>query len=95
MDAKPTGPYREPGHDEPSEPCSQCGRPVSSLGHPESIARWCTNACHDAWMAADPKRSEGWISLSDLTIEQTAELFRRSGMDLSFDGVPVGGRTPS
>lgn len=95
MDAKPTAAFRDPAPGEPAVPCSHCARRVPIGGMPECREVWCTDACHDAWMAADPKRREGWVSLSDLTIEQTAEMFRSIGLDLSIDGVPVKGRMPS
>lgn len=93
--AKTTAPFRPPAPDEPSKPCSECGRLVGTSLGPEAQEIWCTDVCHDAWMAADPARREGWVSLSDLTIEQQADLFRRSGLNLAIDGIPVGPRQPS
>lgn len=93
--AKSTAPYAPPAAGEPFKPCSECGRPVATSIGPDALEIWCTDACLDAWMAADPKRCEGWVSLSDLTIEQTAKMFRESGLDLVIDGCPVGDPVPS
>lgn len=80
---------------EPTEPCGQCGKPIRTAGTPESTGRWCSDVCHNAWFDADPKRREGWVSLSDLTIEQQAEMFKGIGLMLTVDGKPVAERTPS
>jgi hypothetical protein len=72
-------------------PCAHCGEPVIVDGLPEGKKVWCHAGCVSAWAAADASRSEGWIPLAELTLEQQRDLFERSGLTLAG----VGPRKPS
>ena len=58
-------------------PCDYCGETLTlSAGDilDATSLRWCDDVCADAWTAEDPKRSEGWVSVSDATPTQREAL---------------------
>ena len=79
--------------------CAQCSEtwlrrpddPPCAIDDDGTPMQWCGDACSEAWMDADPKRREGWISVGDMTREQLNEALGDIGLRL--DG--VGPRQPS
>jgi hypothetical protein len=80
--------------------CAQCGKtlapwpyqtpkPETSRDEHGTPMQWCSSACSDAWMAADPKRREGWISVGDLTPERLNEMLGEVGLGLAGVGKPA------
>jgi len=70
--------------------CEYCGKKgAEPTGNSTPIARmmWCSNECLAAWENEDPKRKEGWVSVSDLSRERLSELFEASGLKLESEKV--------
>ncbi len=80
---------------DPNQTCLFCGHdfgPRSLDSPPTSIdettgheSLWCSapeKDCWNKWADQDPKRREGWITLSDLTPEQVNEVFNAVGLRL-------------
>lgn len=81
----------------PEATCAQCKRvleptpepqPESALWEDGTPMQWCSSACADAWMAADPRRSGGWISVGDRTLERLNEMLGEIGLGLEGVGKP-------
>lgn len=73
--------------------CAQCG---ATWPHDPSLPgcmtdehgvrmMWCSDACVELWMAADPKRREGWVAIGELPPEVLREKLAEVGIEL--DGV--------
>lgn len=62
--------------------CRHCGQPLTPNAGPKTDLAWCSDACLKAWEAEDPTRSQGWVSVSDLTPEKLREAFSASGLDM-------------
>lgn len=54
--------------------CSNCGSGLPSHDGPEATRRFCDDACWRGWLATHPDEAKGWVSVSDLTPIQRAEL---------------------
>lgn len=72
--------------------CAQCAKTwprdhdlPCALDDDGTPQRWCGVTCQEAWLAADPKRRDGWVAVSEMSPEALNAALNDIG--LALDGV--------